>query len=167
MSGIPTVKICKERQKVIYEQLMHPKPQTPCNPDPEDSGSKKYPRMDLTSLVKDNSLFTVDQLKEKAQEEFAMLFGIEYNFFKRIFDFVNPYRHDSSFFIRDEIAQILLANKLVRNMEHGLQEVDRLLQEERSGVHPLGKIELREYQSNRGSKRFRFEYCGNPGGHYG
>ncbi|MBI2672961.1 hypothetical protein HYX19_01765 [Candidatus Woesearchaeota archaeon] len=166
---IPVPKLTDERMQELYKQLMNPKPQIPYNPDPEDSGnsgSKKYPKMDLTSLVK-GGMVAVDQLEEKAQEEFAGLFGIEYNFFRRVFNFVNSYRYNSGFFTRDEIAQILLKNNLVSNIEHGLQEVDRLSYEARNGACPLGKTDLREYRNSKGEKKFRFEYHGKRGGAYG
>ena len=158
MSGIPTVNLSEERKKELYERLINPKPQTPCKP--EDSRGKKYPKMDLTSLVK-GSVVAVDQLGE-TREEFVRLFGVEYSFFKRFF--LN--RCNSRYFTRGEIVQILIKNNLVRNMEHGLQELNRLLLEGSLGLPILEKIDLRVYHTKKDGEKFRFEYHGSIH-HYG
>lgn len=118
MSGIPTINLSEERQKELYKQLMNPKPQIPCNPEPSGSVSS----LDgLEGILGD--------------DKFGELFGItrcSSNIFYSTFG-----RTNSKLLTRDQIAQILLKNGLVVDIERGLKAIDNII-----GNNGVGQFSL-------------------------
>jgi len=125
--------------------------------------------MDLTKLVMDKEGNYDKQYLELESKKILMgLYGVdfdaEHNEFSsiiKLFKKLTGRYIEPKLLAKKEIAEILINNKLVNNLEEGLIETDRLLEE---GIQ-LGKredygagAEFVEYISRNGSIKYRLEY---------
>lgn len=79
--------------------------------------------LDLGILVRDNKPRTPGDLEFDQYRQFIKLFGVEFGFFKRNFGG----KSKSSYMSKENLARILLDNKLVNSLQEGLKEIQPYL----------------------------------------
>ena len=98
-----------------------------------------------------------DKQKDEAERAFAKIFGVEYNPLKRLFG-----KGKSKLLTKEQIAQKLLDNSLVSNLEEGMKETEHMLRKKSLWVSLPPRTEFREYPDGNGDKKYRLHFVDTP-----
>jgi hypothetical protein len=98
--------------------------------------------------------------KGETEKAFAKIFGVDFDCLKRWF----LGKGKSELLTKEQIAQKLLDNSLVNNLEDGMKETEYILKNNKGGMwEPLPpRVEFREYLDGNNNKKYRLHFVDFP-----